>query len=107
MRTFLEVEGKLGPIPQLCSNQYRQPQPDTNPNVRKSITNPRKEKDSGTQQKVLRPIWLARPNEAAAQPPTTISKAPTDIKIQAQEENSRNLIPTTKRCPNLHRYPMA
>ena len=35
MRTFLEVKGKLGPIPQSSSNQYRPPQPDTNPNVRK------------------------------------------------------------------------
>ena len=31
---ILEVEGKLGPIPQSSSNQYRPPQPDTNPNVR-------------------------------------------------------------------------
>ena len=34
MRTFLEVEGKMGPIPQPASSQYRPPQPDTNPNVR-------------------------------------------------------------------------
>ena len=31
MRTFLEMEGKLGPIHQSPSNQYRPPQPDTNP----------------------------------------------------------------------------
>ena len=35
MKTFLEVEGKMGPVPQLASNQYRPPQPDTNPNIRK------------------------------------------------------------------------
>ena len=35
MKTFLEVEGKMGPIPQPTSSQYRPPQPDTNPNVRK------------------------------------------------------------------------
>ena len=35
MWTFLEVEGKMGPIPQPASSQYRPPQPDTNPNVRK------------------------------------------------------------------------
>ena len=35
MRTFLEVEGKIGPIPQPASSQYRPPQPDINPNVRK------------------------------------------------------------------------
>ena len=38
MRTFLEVEGKLGPIP----NQYRPSQPDTNPNVRKATKTPEK-----------------------------------------------------------------
>ena len=36
MRTFLEVKGKLGPIPLPSSNQYRLPQPDTNPNIRKA-----------------------------------------------------------------------
>ena len=35
MRTFLEVEGKMGLIPQPTNSQYRPPQPDTNPNVRK------------------------------------------------------------------------
>ena len=32
MKTFLEVEGKMGPFP--CS-QFRPPLPDTNPNIRK------------------------------------------------------------------------
>ena len=43
-RKFLEIEGKLGPIPQSPSNQYRPPQPDTNPNIRKAtkITEKRK-----------------------------------------------------------------
>ena len=35
MKTFLEVEGKMGPIPQPASSQYRPPQLDTNPKVRK------------------------------------------------------------------------
>ena len=35
MKTFLEVEGKIGPIPQPTINQYRPPQLDTNPKVRK------------------------------------------------------------------------
>ena len=44
MRTFLEKEEKLGPIPQSPSIQYRSPQPDTNPNIRKAtkITEKRK-----------------------------------------------------------------
>ena len=32
MKTFLEVEGKMGPIP---TSQFRPPLPDTNPNIRK------------------------------------------------------------------------
>ena len=35
MKTFLEVEGKMGPIPQSTSSLYRPPQLDTNPKVRK------------------------------------------------------------------------
>ena len=35
MRTFLELEGKLGLKPQSPSNQFRPSQPDTNPNARK------------------------------------------------------------------------
>ena len=35
MKTSLEVEGKMGPIPQPTSSQYRPPQLYTNPKVRK------------------------------------------------------------------------
>ena len=44
MRTFLEVKGKLGPIPQPSSNQYSPPQTDTNPNVRKATKTTAKRK---------------------------------------------------------------
>ena len=47
MKTFLEVEGKMGPIPVPASgNQFRPPFPETNPNVRKDDA--RKEKESHT-----------------------------------------------------------
>ena len=44
MKTFLEVEGKMGPIPVPApSNQLRPPLPDTNPNVWKDdVTEKRK-----------------------------------------------------------------
>ena len=35
MRTFLEVENKMGPIIPAPANQYRLPLPETNPNARK------------------------------------------------------------------------
>ena len=44
MKTFLEVEGKMGPIPvQVSANQFRPPLPKTNPNVRRNdVTEKRK-----------------------------------------------------------------
>ena len=43
MKTFLEVEGKMGPVP-TPSSQFRPPLPDTNPNIRKdTVTEKRKE----------------------------------------------------------------
>ena len=89
MRTFLEVKGKLGLIPQSSSNQYRLPQPDTNPNVRK--TNKAAEKRKRVvPTKRFRANIATKLNEPVAQPPMTISKAPTDTKIQAQEETPEN-----------------
>ena len=42
MKTFLEVEGKMGPIP-TPGSQFRPPLPDTNPNIRKdNVTEKRK-----------------------------------------------------------------
>ena len=40
-----------------------------------------------------------KPNEAAAQPAMTISKAPTDIKIQAQEGNPESRPPPLEDAP--------
>ena len=44
MKTFLEAEGKMGPIPvPVPGNQFRPPLPETNPNVRKNdVTEKRK-----------------------------------------------------------------
>ena len=98
MRTFLEVEGKLGPIPQPFSNQYRPPQPDTNPNIRKATNTPEKRKRVVPTKRFKDNIAM-KPNEAAAQPPVTISKAQTDIKIQTQEETSESRLPPLEDAP--------
>ena len=44
MRTYLELEGKLGPKPQSQTNQFRPPLPNTNPQQRKEseVTEKRK-----------------------------------------------------------------
>ena len=81
MITFLEVKGKLGPIPQPSSNQYRPSQPDTNPNIRKATKTTEKRKRVAPTKRFKANI-AAKPNEAALQPPMTTSKAPTTFKIQ-------------------------
>ena len=42
MKTFLEVENKMGPIIPALASQYRPPLPETNPNVRCDATEKRK-----------------------------------------------------------------
>ena len=80
MKTFFKVEGKMGPIPQPASSQYRSPQPDTNPNVRKDKATEKRKQAVPT--KRFRANTVSKPSEAAACPPVTISKAPTNIKPQ-------------------------
>ena len=76
MRTFLEVEGKLGSIPQPSSNQYRPPQPDTNPNVRK-VNKATEKRRRIMPTKRFRANIAMKSNEAAACPPMTVSKTST------------------------------
>ena len=58
MKTFLEVEGKMGPVPQTTSSQYRPPQPDTNPNVRKDNAMEKRKRAAPT--KKFRPSAVPR-----------------------------------------------
>ena len=77
MKTYLELEGKLGPKPQPQSNQFRPPQPNTNPHVRKDskATKMRKKLIPTKKYKVK---VVARPNSSnvTAQSPLTNPKAP-------------------------------
>ena len=87
MRTFLELEGKLGLNPQSPSNRLRSFQPDTNPIARK---------DSKVTEKGMRMAPTKRfkakiasklnSNEVTMQPPTTVSKAPTDLENQTPSQ---------------------
>ena len=65
----MEVEGKLGPIPQSSSKQYRPLQPDTNPNVRKANKATEKRK---------RVAPTKRFRAHIAMKPVTVSKASTE-----------------------------
>ena len=65
MKTFLEVEGKMGPISvPVPSNQFRPPLPDTNPNVWKDDVTEKRKK--ATPKKKFRP---------ATPKPTTVHPA--------------------------------
>ena len=76
MKTFLEVAGKVGPIPvQVPANQFRLPLPETNPNVRRSDV---AEKRKRATPKKFRP---ATPKPTAACPP--LPEAPPKPKNSA------------------------
>ena len=75
MRTFLEVEGKMGPIPQPTSSQYRPPQLDTSPNIRKGKAMEKRKRTVPT--KRFGPNTASRPSETAAHLPTTNSLSPS------------------------------
>ena len=81
MRTFLEVQGKMGSIPQPTSSQYRPPQLDTNPNVRK--------RKRAVPTKQFRPSTPSKPSETTAYPVVTISKAPINVKPQKDALENR------------------
>ena len=65
---------KMGPILQPTSNQYRPPQLDTNPKVRKD--NAAEKRKRAVLTKRFRPSTAPKPGEAASQPPMTASKVP-------------------------------
>ena len=87
MKTFLEVENKMGPIPiPAPANQFRPPLPETNPNVRKSdMTEKRKR---ATPKKKFRP---ATPKITAMCPP--LPEAPPKPK------SSTSLVPVREDTP--------
>ena len=58
---------KMGPIPQPTSSQYRPPQPDMNPKVRKDNAAEKRKRVVPT--KRFRPSTAPKPNETAVQPP--------------------------------------
>ena len=72
MKTFLEVERKMGPIP---ASQFRPPLPDTNPNIRKDNA---VEKRMRAMPKRFRPA-TAKPTTMCLPLPEAPHKPKTDI----------------------------
>ena len=52
MKAYLELEGMLGPKTQLQPNQFRPPQPNTNPQVRKESKTTEKRKRADSHQEI-------------------------------------------------------
>ena len=77
MKTFLEVEGKMGPIP---ASQFMPLLPDTNPNIRKDNAT---EKRKRAVLKRLRPS--AAPKPTTMQPPATVSQTPATSRTDVPE----------------------
>ena len=77
----------MGPIPQPASSQYRAPQLDTNPNVRRDNTMEKRKRAAPT--KRFRPNTAPKPSETAMCPPATVSKAPVNVKPQTDAPENR------------------
>ena len=87
MKTLLEVEGKMGPIPvPVPGNQFRPPLPETNPNVRKNDVIEKRKR--ATPKKKFRP---ATPKITATCPP--LAEAPPKPK------NSTPSVPAREDTP--------
>ena len=87
MKTFLEVEGKMGLMPQPASSHYRPSQPETNSNIRKDNAMEKRKRTVPT--KRFRPSTAPKPSGTPAHPPATVSKAPVNVKPQTDAPESR------------------
>ena len=86
MRTFLEVENKMGPIIPAPANQFRPPLPETNPNIRKNDMAEKRKR--ATPKKKFSP---AIPRIAAMHPP--LPEAPPKPKSSASSAPVREDTP--------------
>ena len=84
MKTFLEVENKMGPIIPAPVSQFRPPLPETNPNFRKGDTTEKRKR--ATPKKKFRP---AIPRAAAMHPPL--------LQAPPKPSNSASSAPVTVR----------
>ena len=85
---ILEVEGKMGLIPQPTSSQYKPPQLDTNPNVRKDNAAEKRKRAAPTKQ--FRSSTAPKSSETATCPPVTVFKAPVNVIPQTDAPENRS-----------------
>ena len=83
MKTYLEIQGKLGPKPQPQSNQFRLPQPNTNPHVMTdSKATEKRKRLIPTKKYKVKLVAKPDPSNATAQPPQTNPEAPVNSEGQ-------------------------
>ena len=106
MKTYLELEGKLGLEFQPQPNQSRPAQPNTNPHVRNKTKATKKRKKLILTKKykvkvVARPKPLPKTGNSTAQPSLTTPGAPTDAEKEnpPQESTSDSNPPLLKNIP--------
>ena len=91
MRTYLELEGKLGPKPQSQSNQFRPPFPNTNPQLRKDskVTEKRK-RLTPTKRYKVKVVTRPDPDIATTQLHQENTKAPVNSESQQPPTSENN-----------------
>ena len=101
MKIFLEVEGRMGPIPQPASSQYRPPQLATNPNIRKGHCCREKERGQHPQ----RGLGLAQPPSLVEQPCVHLQLLPKLQLMSHPKQILQKIDPHP--CPSLQKHSMA
>ena len=102
MKTYLELEGKLGPKLHPQSDQSRPTQPITNPHMKKDMKAIKKRKKLIPVKKYkVKVMEKPESNNRNVQPPTTVSKAPTNLENQtpSQEGTLENNPPPLENIP--------
>ena len=91
MKTYLELEGKLGPKSQSQSNQFRPPPPNTNPHVRKDSKETEKRKRLiPTKKYKVKVVARPDPSNTTMHPPQTNAKAPVNSEGQKPSTSENN-----------------
>ena len=95
MKTYLKLEGRLEPKSQSQSNQFRPPQPNTNPQVRKESKVVEKRKKLIPTKKYKVKV-VTRPKKETMQPSQTNAQAPVNSETQKPSTSEKNPSPLEK-----------
>ena len=100
MKTYLDLDGKLGPKPQPQSNQIRAPSPDTNPHIRKeSKATDKRKRLIPTKKYKVKVVARPDPSSTTVQPPQTNAKAPVSSGGQKPSTSENKLPPPLENAP--------